>query len=173
MPLPDQRTPRDARRKTAHWPHTSPYPAVRPFFHLPRLPGGTTRPSARCFPFPAIGRPRAKATKYESGHPEDVRFSMPAGQRRGPSKKIIGAFWGEGWGASTGSDRRRPAGPCPLRRRKLRASTATQSLPSSRTGLSLLPTAPPVPRRGRGHPDGWPRNWRVRNRRKTGRCAAA
>ena len=41
------------------------------------------------------------------------------------------------------------------------------------TGPSLLPTVPPVPRRGRGHPDGWPRNWRVRIHRRTGRCAAA
>ena len=74
---------------------------------------------------------------------------------------------------SAGSDRRRPVGPCPLRRRKLRASTATQSLPSSRTGPSLLPTVPPAPRRDREHPDGWPHNWHVRTHRRTGRYAAA
>lgn len=44
---------------------------------------------------------------------------------------------------------------------------------SPRPSLSPLPTVPPAPRRGRGHPDGWPRNWRARSRRRTGRCAAA
>ncbi len=48
-----------------------------------------------------------------------------------------------------------------------------KGFPSPRTSLSLLPSVLPAPRRGRGHPDGWQHNWRVRSRRRTGRCASA
>ena len=175
--MPDARSKgflRHVRRSTRRPPHTSPYLAVRFFLHLARLPGGVARPSALYFLLPAIGRRWPKPHNMKADILRMSAFPCPSISNGDFPERSCECFGG-GVGSSiffAGSDRRRPAGPCPLRRRKLRASTARQRA-SPRPGLSLLPTVPPAPRRGRGHPDGWPRNWRARNRRRTGRYAAA
>ena len=55
---------RHARRKVTRR-LTSPYPAVRLFLHLARLPGGVARLSARSFLFSATRHPLTNAAKNE------------------------------------------------------------------------------------------------------------
>lgn len=153
------------RRRVTHPFYLSPYPAIRFFLHLARLPGGVTRPSALYFLLPAIGRRWPKPQNMKADILRMSAFPCPSISKGTFQKDHVSVF-GEGWGARffpLGATEGGPQG---------RASTATQRA-SPRPGLSLLPTVPPAPRRGRGHPDGWPRNWRARNRRRTGRCAAA
>lgn len=128
---------------------------------------------------PAL-RPTAQRRKSRNGHPGDVRFHAVRQSTTGPLRKIVWEFWGKG-GVVAGkghlfparSDRRRPAGPGPSRRRKLRAATATQRPISPQEASPPKITWPPAPRPVPGRPDGWPHNWRVRSRRRTGRCGAA
>lgn len=114
-----------------------------------------------------------KLQKTKSGHPEDVRFSMPVSQRRDFPERSYERFWGRG-GELDFSRRERPKAA----RRAVPVATEeatgidSNAKASPRPSLSPLPTVPPAPRRGREHPDGWPRNWRARSRRRTGRCAA-
>lgn len=157
-------------------PHTSPYLAVRFFLYLARLPGGVARLSALYFLLPAIGTAGQSCKKRKADILRMSAFPLPAGQRRDFPERSYERFWGRG-GELNFSRRERPKAA----RRAVPIATEeatgidsnAKGFPSPRTSLSPLPTVPPAPRQGRGHPDGWPRNWRVRNRRRTGRCAAA
>ena len=137
------RTPASRRSKT-----------IRPVFSVAR--------HWNCWP---------KLQKTKSGHPEDVRFSIA----RRSATEIFQKDHMSGFGGGVGSCPLFSAGSAvPVATEEATGIAATQrGGPSPRNSLSPLPTVPPAPRRGRGHPDGWPRNWRVRNRRRTDRCAAA
>ena len=115
-----------------------------------------------------------KLQKTKSGHPEDVRFSIARRSATGTFQKDhMSGFWG-GVGAFRWKRPKAARRAVPVATEEATGiDSNAKGFPSPRTSLSLLPTVPPAPRRGRGHPDGWPRNWRVRNRRRTDRCAAA
>ena len=166
-PRDSPRYPTERKTPAAHLiisDSTSPLPSRTPAWWRSK----TIRP---VFSVSHIGHCWPKLQKTKSGHPEDVRFSIA----RRSATEIFQKDHMSGFGGGVGSCPLFSAGSAvPVATEEATGIAATQrGGPSPRNSLSPLPTVPPAPRRGRGHPDGWPRNWRVRNRRRTGRCAAA